>query len=327
MPCPYAPREGCSQQRNRERARTRAPTPRVTDLSQFSIPPCLHHGGWVRSNSGRQSRHPRSALQQPVAGCCLWEPQLGSRDAGRPRRAMQSATGAGTFLLELLKPSHYDDDGYVIQWWRGSVPSNSLSSLYGLACDAQRRHVLGDDVALEIAVRDETTAVLPLQRIIRRFRRNRLRGLVCLVGVQTNQFPRALDIARQLRAAGIQVAIGGFHVSGCLAMLPELPADLREAQRARRLSVRRRGRRALGRAPARRRRPAARPALQLHEGPSRVWNAAAAVPAAQPRAALSRQRRQLRRRPRLPVHVQLLHDHQRAGAQVALPDRRRRRAT
>jgi pyruvate-formate lyase-activating enzyme len=144
---------------------------------------------------------------------------------------MQSPTGAGTFLLELLKPSHYDDDGYVIQWWRGSVPANSLSSLYGLARDAERRQVLGEDVALEIEVRDETTAVLPLQGIIRRFRRNRLRGLVCLVGVQTNQFPRALDIARQFRAAGIQVAIGGFHVSGCLAMLPELPADLREAQR------------------------------------------------------------------------------------------------
>jgi radical SAM superfamily enzyme YgiQ (UPF0313 family) len=143
---------------------------------------------------------------------------------------MHSRTGAGTFLLELLKPSHYDDDGYVIQWWRGSVPANSLSSLYGLARDAQQRQVLGGDVALEVEVRDETTAMLPLRRIIRRFQRNRLRGLVCLVGVQTNQFPRALDIARQLRAAGIQVAIGGFHVSGCLAMLPELPADLREAQ-------------------------------------------------------------------------------------------------
>jgi len=23
------------------------------------------------------------------------------------------------FLVELIKPSHYDDDGYVIQWWRG----------------------------------------------------------------------------------------------------------------------------------------------------------------------------------------------------------------
>jgi hypothetical protein len=43
--------------------------------------------------------------------------------------------------------------------------------------------------------------------------------MVALVGVQSNQYPRALDIARALRAAGIQVAIGGFHVSGCLSML------------------------------------------------------------------------------------------------------------
>lgn len=145
-----------------------------------------------------------------------------------PRSVDERRTGR--FLLHLIKPSHYDDDGYVIQWWRGSVPSNSLSTLYGLADDLRARHVLGPDVAIDIEVRDETTEVLPLRRIIRRFERNGLHGLVCLVGVQSNQFPRAMDIARQLRAAGIQVAIGGFHVSGCLAMLPELPPDLQEAE-------------------------------------------------------------------------------------------------
>lgn len=36
-------------------------------------------------------------------------------------------------------------------------------------------------------------------------------------------------MARRFRAAGLQVAIGGFHVSGCLAMLPEMPPDMREA--------------------------------------------------------------------------------------------------
>jgi hypothetical protein len=50
-----------------------------------------------------------------------------------------------------------------------------------------------------------------------------------MIGVQSNQFPRALDLARRFRAAGIPVAIGGFHVSGCLAMLPELPPDIKEA--------------------------------------------------------------------------------------------------
>jgi hypothetical protein len=52
------------------------------------------------------------------------------------------------FSLMLIKPSHYDDDGYVIQWFRSAIPSNSL------------------------------------------------------------------------RAAGVPVCIRGFHVSGCLSMLP-----------------------------------------------------------------------------------------------------------
>ena len=54
-------------------------------------------------------------------------------------------------------------------------------------------------------------------------------GMVGLVGVQSNQFPRALDLARRFRANGLTVMIGGFHVSGCIAMLPALPNDLQEA--------------------------------------------------------------------------------------------------
>ena len=54
-------------------------------------------------------------------------------------------------------------------------------------------------------------------------------GLVAMVGVQSNQFPRAVDIARPLRAAGVPVVIGGFHVSGCLSMLAEMQSDLQEA--------------------------------------------------------------------------------------------------
>jgi hypothetical protein len=89
--------------------------------------------------------------------------------------------------------------------------------------------VLGDDVEINIEARDETNATIPIRRIVRRFKRNGNVGLVCLVGVQTNQVPRAMDIAQELRAAGIKVAIGGFHVSGSIAMLPELTSDLREA--------------------------------------------------------------------------------------------------
>src|SRR5215469_9244033 len=110
------------------------------------------------------------------------------------------------FIVELIKPSHYDDDGYVIQWWRGFIPSNSLSSVYGLALDARDRRVLGEQVEILVAVRDETTTVISTKQLIRKFGRNSNRGLVCLVGVQTNQYPRALDLARPLRQAGIKVA-------------------------------------------------------------------------------------------------------------------------
>ena len=134
-----------------------------------------------------------------------------------------------TFLVELIKPSHYDDEGYIIQWWRGFIPSNSLSCMYGLALDVSKRRALGHDVDIDIEVRDETNVFIPIKKIIARFAKNGNRGLVCLVGVQTNQYARAVDIARELRAAGIQVAIGGFHVSGCLAMLPELTPELKEA--------------------------------------------------------------------------------------------------
>jgi hypothetical protein len=56
------------------------------------------------------------------------------------------------------------------------------------------------------------------------------RALIGFVGVQSNQFPRAVDLARPFLAAGLPVCIGGFHVSGCLAMLTETPPEIRAAQ-------------------------------------------------------------------------------------------------
>ena len=137
--------------------------------------------------------------------------------------------GDRRFVVELIKPSHYDDDGYVIQWWKSWIPSNSLACLYGIATDLAERRALGPEVAIEVRAYDECHTVIPVERIIQRIR-NADAGLVCLVGVQSNQFPRAIDLAAEFRAAGIQVAIGGFHISGCLAMVPDLPPDLEAAR-------------------------------------------------------------------------------------------------
>ncbi|WHO79781.1 B12-binding domain-containing radical SAM protein [Rhizobium leguminosarum] len=123
------------------------------------------------------------------------------------------------FQLILIKPSHYDDDGYVIRWWRAMIPSNSLAALYGIAAECAERKVLGDDTAIDITVIDETNTRIDVAGLLAQFKRHDNFGMIALVGVQTNQYPRALDIARPFRYAGLPVSIGGFHVSGCLSML------------------------------------------------------------------------------------------------------------
>jgi len=125
------------------------------------------------------------------------------------------------FQLVLVKPSHYDDDGYVIRWWRSIIPSNSLAALYSLAADCAERRVLGVDVVIDIEVIDETNTRVDIGGLLLRLRAHGGFGLVALVGVQSNQFPRALDLARPFREAGIPVAIGGFHVSGVVSMIGE----------------------------------------------------------------------------------------------------------
>jgi hypothetical protein len=144
---------------------------------------------------------------------------------------MQTALPGFTRIFELflIKPSHYDDQGYVIQWLRSSIPANTLATLHGLALDCAERRVLGPATEIRITVQDETNIRIRPAAIVRQILASGGRGLVGLVGVQTNQFPRAVDIARPFVAAGIPVCIGGFHVSGSLAMLPEIPPELREA--------------------------------------------------------------------------------------------------
>jgi hypothetical protein len=133
------------------------------------------------------------------------------------------------FCLVLVKPSHYDDDGYVIQWFRSAIPSNSLAALYGLAKDCADHQVLGPDVEMAIHAFDETNTRIRPGRLAALIEEAGA-GMVMLVGVQSNQFPRALDIARPLRERGIPVAIGGFHVSGTISMLGGKDADLDRAR-------------------------------------------------------------------------------------------------
>jgi radical SAM superfamily enzyme YgiQ (UPF0313 family) len=129
--------------------------------------------------------------------------------------------------LHLVKPSNYDDDGYVVTHFRGVLPSNTLNCLAALTQDVIAQKSLREDVALRMFLYDETVQHLSPKQICRSAGKKNHRVIVCLVGVQTNQFPRACDLARQFRALGATVLMGGFHVSGYLSMIPEIPEDMR----------------------------------------------------------------------------------------------------
>lgn len=142
-----------------------------------------------------------------------------------------TATDRAVFHFVMIKPTHYDDDGYPISWFRSAIPSNTLACLNALAEDAARRKVLGDGISILLHTYDETNRRVRPDQIIRMIKKAGGRALIGLVGVQSNQFPRSVDLARPFLAAGLPVCVGGFHISGCLAMLPELPADIRAAQK------------------------------------------------------------------------------------------------
>ena len=90
--------------------------------------------------------------------------------------------------------------------------------------------MLGEGVEIRIKLFDETNRRIRPGRIMRTIERTGGRALIALIGVQSNQYPRAVDIGRAFRARGYPVCIGGFHVSGCISMLDDLHVTLRDAQ-------------------------------------------------------------------------------------------------
>src|ERR1019366_2520292 len=161
--------------------------------------------------------------------------------AGTGARAPERCHGSGNASSEYSEYAgnfpFRDDQAVALRRRRLSdpvaalaIPSNTLACLNALAEDAKRRHVLGPRVDIRLHTFDETNRRVKPNQIIRMIRRAGGRALIGLVGVQSNQFPRAVDLAKPFLDARLPVCIGGFHISGCIAMLPELPRDIKAAQ-------------------------------------------------------------------------------------------------
>ncbi|MBM2846456.1 MAG: hypothetical protein HW407_1768 [Bacteroidetes bacterium] len=137
------------------------------------------------------------------------------------------AFGVRELDVTLIRATNYTDDGYPITMRVGVIRSNTLTQMGTLARDLVN-YPFFSGISLKVRLIDEAIQRVPTREILRRSRVPGVKTIVLIVGVQTNQYPRAQDIAAWFLPHDIPVMIGGFHVSGMLAMVG-LTADLREA--------------------------------------------------------------------------------------------------
>ncbi len=118
----------------------------------------------------------------------------------------------------LIKPSLYDDDGFVIRFSKGVLPSNTLTVIYGLLDFYLEKFKNKLSITYHIEIYDEIVDKINIKKSIKKILKNKEEGIIFIVGVQTNQFIRATDLAIQFRELGFKVFLGGFHVSGILSV-------------------------------------------------------------------------------------------------------------
>jgi radical SAM superfamily enzyme YgiQ (UPF0313 family) len=126
--------------------------------------------------------------------------------------------GVRELAITLIRPTNYTDDGYPIKTRIGVIRSNTLTQI-GTLVQALGNEPFFQGIKLNIHKIDEAIEWVPVKETINHSKVSGVKSIVMLVGVQTNQYPRALDIASKFLPHRIPVLIGGFHVSGMLAMI------------------------------------------------------------------------------------------------------------
>jgi radical SAM superfamily enzyme YgiQ (UPF0313 family) len=117
--------------------------------------------------------------------------------------------GATKLRVVLIKPSKYGEDGYLDRYQRGYMPNATLpyiksmtpTEVNGIPIEvhAVDEYVRGDLDYLNLLHRDESDR----------------RTLLALVGVQSHQFHRALDLAAYAKQHGALAIAGGPHPMTC----------------------------------------------------------------------------------------------------------------
>lgn len=126
-------------------------------------------------------------------------------------------------ILYIL-PSHYDDDGYPYHFWKGLLPSNTLVCMRALTQKLINEKKFEEQFEVHVEIRDEFVQRIDVDKIVHESKKRDEILIVGLVGVQTNMFARASDLAIMFRKYQVPVIIGGFHVSGVMKLFgPDAP--------------------------------------------------------------------------------------------------------
>ena len=108
----------------------------------------------------------------------------------------------------IVKPSKYDRDGFVERFRRGFMPNTTVPYLASMT----PRRIGGRPCEVETVDEYVETDL----EYLRRFEpRPGERTLVALVGVQSHQLHRALDLAAYARSRGAEAIVGGPHPMTC----------------------------------------------------------------------------------------------------------------
>jgi len=123
-------------------------------------------------------------------------------------------------VVVLVEVTKYDREGYLIQFHKGVLPCNTLAALWSLTEAAFGSSELAGLSCHAIAFDERTMrGRVDAERVMKKWGTPGTAVVVGLVGIQTNMFPRARQLALEFKAQGAAVIMGGFHISGSITML------------------------------------------------------------------------------------------------------------
>ncbi len=146
-------------------------------------------------------------------------------EARHPSAETRTETNQGKkIVVWLVHPTNYRQDGTPRKYKKQILPSNAIGQLWALmpqsVPDGQK------NVPVERHFIEDTAQPFDIDAIVRSIQGDDVKGIVMLCGIQTNQWPRALDLALLCRQRDIPVVAGGYHVRADLPFTEKQAEDL-----------------------------------------------------------------------------------------------------